>query len=100
MKIMTMTMTLTTKRQTVFPLWWCRREGLENGGPLNVFDLGKDGLLIRPVKAPGKEVIARLLEQTPASRHSPRPLWQLDRPEAQMRRAHRRSIGRVAHDLQ
>jgi hypothetical protein len=37
-----------------------------------VFDLGKDGLLIRPVKAPGKEVIARLLEQTPASRHSSR----------------------------
>jgi hypothetical protein len=34
--------------------------------------MGKDGLLIRPVKAPGKEVIARLLEQTPASRHSPR----------------------------
>jgi bifunctional DNA-binding transcriptional regulator/antitoxin component of YhaV-PrlF toxin-antitoxin module len=72
MKIMTITMTLTSKRQTVFPLWWCRREGLENGGPLNVFDLGKDGLLIRPVKAPGKEVITRLLEQTPASRHSPR----------------------------
>ena len=68
----TTTMTLTEKRQTIFPLDWCRREGLERGGPLNVFDLGKDGLLIRPVKAPGKEVIARLLEQTPASRHSPR----------------------------
>jgi bifunctional DNA-binding transcriptional regulator/antitoxin component of YhaV-PrlF toxin-antitoxin module len=72
MKITTLTMTLTSKRQTVFPLWWCRREGLENGGPLNVFDLGKDGLLIRPVKPPGKELIAKLLEQTPASRHSPR----------------------------
>jgi hypothetical protein len=72
MKIMTITMTLTSKRQAVFPLYWCRRERLENGGPVNVFDLGKDGLLIRPVKAPGKEAIARLLEQTPASRHSPR----------------------------
>jgi bifunctional DNA-binding transcriptional regulator/antitoxin component of YhaV-PrlF toxin-antitoxin module len=72
MKILTITMTLTSKRQTVFPLYWCRREGLENGGPLNVFDLGKDGLLIRPIKPPGKEAVAKLLEQTPASRHSPR----------------------------
>jgi bifunctional DNA-binding transcriptional regulator/antitoxin component of YhaV-PrlF toxin-antitoxin module len=64
------TMTLTEKRQTIFPLDWCRREGLERGGPLNVFDLGKDGLLIRPVKAPGKRAIAKLLKQTPASRHS------------------------------
>jgi bifunctional DNA-binding transcriptional regulator/antitoxin component of YhaV-PrlF toxin-antitoxin module len=72
MKILTVTMTLTTKRQAVFPLYWCRREGLENGGPVNVFDLGKDGLLIRPIKAPGKEAIAKLLEQTPAGRHSPR----------------------------
>jgi len=39
---------------------------------LNVFDLGKDGLLIRPVKAPGKQAIAKLLNQTPASRHSAR----------------------------
>jgi bifunctional DNA-binding transcriptional regulator/antitoxin component of YhaV-PrlF toxin-antitoxin module len=64
------TMTLTEKRQTIFPLVWCRREGLERGGPLNVFDLGKDGLLIRPVKAPGKRAIAKLLKQAPASRHS------------------------------
>ena len=66
----TTTMTLTEKRQTIFPLDWCRREGLERGGPLNVFDLGKDGLLIRPVKAPGKRAIAKLLKQAPASRHS------------------------------
>jgi len=65
-------MTLTEKRQTVFPLDWCRREGLERGGPLNVFDLGKDGLLIRPVKAPAKRAIAKLLQQTPAGRHSAR----------------------------
>jgi bifunctional DNA-binding transcriptional regulator/antitoxin component of YhaV-PrlF toxin-antitoxin module len=63
-------MTLTKKRQTVFPLDWCRREGLERGGPLNVFDLGDDGLLIRPIKVPGKRVIARLLRQVSAGRHS------------------------------
>jgi bifunctional DNA-binding transcriptional regulator/antitoxin component of YhaV-PrlF toxin-antitoxin module len=65
------TMTLTKKRQTVFPLDWCRREGLERGGPLNVFDLGDDGLLIRPVKAPGKRVIAKLLRQVSVGPHSP-----------------------------
>jgi bifunctional DNA-binding transcriptional regulator/antitoxin component of YhaV-PrlF toxin-antitoxin module len=64
------TMTLTEKRQTVFPLWWCRRVGLERGGPLNVFDLGEDGLLIRPVKAPGKREVARLLQQAAAGKHS------------------------------
>jgi bifunctional DNA-binding transcriptional regulator/antitoxin component of YhaV-PrlF toxin-antitoxin module len=64
------TMTLTGKRQTVFPLDWCRREGLERGGPLNVFDLGKDGLLIRPVKSPGRQTIEKLLRQVPAGRHS------------------------------
>ncbi len=68
----TMTMTLTSKRQTVFPLEWCRREGLERGGPLNVFDLGKDGLLIRPIKAPGQEAVRKLLRQTPVGAHSPR----------------------------
>jgi bifunctional DNA-binding transcriptional regulator/antitoxin component of YhaV-PrlF toxin-antitoxin module len=64
------TMTLTEKRQTVFPLEWCRREGLEKGGPLNVFDLGENGLLIRPVKAPGKREIAKLLEQTRSGKQS------------------------------
>jgi bifunctional DNA-binding transcriptional regulator/antitoxin component of YhaV-PrlF toxin-antitoxin module len=67
-----MTMTLTSKRQTVFPLEWCRREGLESGGPLNVFDLGKDGLLIRPIKAPEPKAVAKLLKQTPVGRHTPR----------------------------
>jgi bifunctional DNA-binding transcriptional regulator/antitoxin component of YhaV-PrlF toxin-antitoxin module len=62
----TMTMTLTRKRQTVFPLEWCRRVGLEHGGPLNVFDLGEKGLLIRPVKPLTKAEIARLLDQPPA----------------------------------
>jgi bifunctional DNA-binding transcriptional regulator/antitoxin component of YhaV-PrlF toxin-antitoxin module len=70
--IKTMTMTLTSKRQTVFPLEWCQREGLARGGPLNVFDLGKDGLLIRPIKAPRGETVRKLLRQTPVGRHSPR----------------------------
>ena len=63
-------MTLTGRRQSVFPLEWCRREGLERGGPLNVFDLGDDGLLLRPVKPPPAAEVAALLAQTPAGRHS------------------------------
>ncbi len=66
------TMTLTRRRQTVFPLEWCRRVGLEHGGPLNVFDLGEDGLLIRPVKPPTAAEVARLLSQPPAGPHSPK----------------------------
>jgi len=68
----TTTMTLTEKRQTVFPLDWCRREGLERGGPLNVFDLGEGGLLIRPVKSPGKREVDRLLRQAPAGKQPAR----------------------------
>lgn len=78
------TMTLTEKRQTVFPLDWCRREGLERGGPLNVFDLGEDGLLIRAVKPPGKRQVEKLLEQTPMRKHSAR------RAAAMVKRALRR----------
>lgn len=67
---MTTTMTLTRKRQTVFPQEWCRRMGLEHGGPLNVFDLGEKGLLIRPVKPLSKAEVAKLLAQPPAGDHS------------------------------
>jgi len=70
MMITATTMTLTSKRQAVFPMEWCLREGLEHGGPVNVFDLGKDGLLIRPVKPPGKAVVERILQQTPGGRQS------------------------------
>jgi bifunctional DNA-binding transcriptional regulator/antitoxin component of YhaV-PrlF toxin-antitoxin module len=66
------TMTLTKKRQTVFPLEWCRREGLSEGGALNVFDLGDSGLLIRPVHPPAAREIERLLAQAPAGKHSPK----------------------------
>ena len=54
----------------MFPLEWCRREGLERGGPLNVFDLGEDGLLIRPLKPPSAAQVRKLLSQVHASRHS------------------------------
>jgi bifunctional DNA-binding transcriptional regulator/antitoxin component of YhaV-PrlF toxin-antitoxin module len=64
------TMTLTAKRQTVFPLDWCQREGLTKGGPLNVFDLGEGGLLVRPVRPPSPAEVKRLLSRTPAGRHS------------------------------
>jgi len=67
----TTTMTLTRKRQTVFPLEWCRRVGLEHGGPLNVFDLGDKGLLIRPVRPLTKAEMAELLAQPAAGSHSP-----------------------------
>jgi bifunctional DNA-binding transcriptional regulator/antitoxin component of YhaV-PrlF toxin-antitoxin module len=66
----TTTMTLSRKRQTVFPLDWCRRVGLDRGGSLNAFDLGESGLLIRPVKPPTESEVAELLAQTPAGRHS------------------------------
>jgi bifunctional DNA-binding transcriptional regulator/antitoxin component of YhaV-PrlF toxin-antitoxin module len=62
-------MTLTRKRQTVFPLEWCKRQGLENGGPLNVFDLCEAGLLVRPVRPPTAAEVRRLLAQTPAGKH-------------------------------
>ena len=65
------TMTLSSKRQSVFPQDWCERVGLKEGGPVNAFDLGDDGLLIRPVKPPTRGEVARLLKQLPAGRHSP-----------------------------
>jgi bifunctional DNA-binding transcriptional regulator/antitoxin component of YhaV-PrlF toxin-antitoxin module len=66
------TMTLTAKRQTVFPLEWCKREGLEEGGPLNVFDLGEAGLLVCPVKPPPPALVKKLLSQKPAGWHTPK----------------------------
>jgi bifunctional DNA-binding transcriptional regulator/antitoxin component of YhaV-PrlF toxin-antitoxin module len=60
------TMTLSAKRQSVFPQDWCERVGLARGGPVNVFDLGEEGLLIRPVKPPTrKEIIAALRAARP-----------------------------------
>ena len=60
------TMTLSSKRQSVFPQDWCERVGLGKGGPVNVFDLGEAGLLIRPVKPPTrKELEAALAAARP-----------------------------------
>ena len=64
-------MTLSQKRQSVFPQDWCERVGLARGGPVNVFDLGEEGLLIRPVKPPTDAAVEELLTRTPAGRHSP-----------------------------
>lgn len=64
------TMTLSERRQSVFPQDWCERVGLARGGPVNVFDLGEEGLLIRPVRPPTPAEVAKLLKQTPAGKHS------------------------------
>jgi hypothetical protein len=63
------TMTLNGKRKSVFPRDWCKRQGLENGGAVNVFEIG-DALLIEPVKPPPPELVEALFSQPPASRHS------------------------------
>jgi bifunctional DNA-binding transcriptional regulator/antitoxin component of YhaV-PrlF toxin-antitoxin module len=65
------TMTLSEKRQSVFPQDWCERVGLSKGGPVNVFDLGEDGLLIRPLRPPSRVKVRELVRQTPAGTHSP-----------------------------
>lgn len=60
------TMTLSSKRQSVFPQDWCERVGLGKGGPVNAFDLGEAGLLIRPLKPPSrKELQAALAAARP-----------------------------------
>jgi bifunctional DNA-binding transcriptional regulator/antitoxin component of YhaV-PrlF toxin-antitoxin module len=63
------TMTLTGKRQSVFPLDWCKRQGLENGGALNVYEVG-DALVIEPVKPPPRQLVEAMFSQPPAGRHS------------------------------
>lgn len=56
-------MTLTVKRQTVFPLDWCKRHGLEKGGPVNVFEAPDGSLLIRPVRPPTADEYKRVIER-------------------------------------
>jgi bifunctional DNA-binding transcriptional regulator/antitoxin component of YhaV-PrlF toxin-antitoxin module len=63
------TMTLTGKRQSVFPQDWCKRHGLESGGVVNVFEVG-DALVIEPVKPPPAKLADAMFSQAPASRHS------------------------------
>lgn len=68
----TTTMTLTKKRQTVFPLDWCRSNGLEKGGPVNVFDLGGGHLLVRAVKPPTQAEADALLARRRPGKESPK----------------------------
>jgi len=63
------TMTLTRNRRSVFPRDWCKRQGLENGGALNVFEVG-DALVIEPVKPPPRKLAEAMFNQPSASQHS------------------------------
>jgi hypothetical protein len=65
------TMTLSKKSLSILPQDWCKREGLAQGGLVNVFDLGETGLLLRPLKPPSAAEVAKLLRQPPAGPHSP-----------------------------
>jgi bifunctional DNA-binding transcriptional regulator/antitoxin component of YhaV-PrlF toxin-antitoxin module len=65
------TMTLSEKRQSVFPQDWCERVGLARGGPVNVFDLGEAGLLIRPVRPPNKIELDKALAAARPRRGKP-----------------------------
>lgn len=65
------TMTLSEKRQSVFPQDWCERVGLARGGPVNVFDLGVAGLLIRPVKPPTRQELEAALAAARPRRSKP-----------------------------
>ena len=57
----TTTLTISRKGQTLMPLDWRKRNALAQGGSCNAFDLGDGGLLIVPVRPPGKEELDRLL---------------------------------------
>src|SRR2546423_14793414 len=65
------TMTLSQRRQSVFPQDWCERVGVARGGPVNVFDLGEAGLLIRPVKAPTRRELEAALAAARPRRSKP-----------------------------
>ena len=65
------TMTLSEKRQSVFPQDWCERVGLARGGQVNVFDLGEHGLLISPVKPPTHRELALALAAALPRRSKP-----------------------------
>ena len=65
------TMTLSEKRQSVFPQDWCKRVGLARGDQVNVFDLGEHGLLILPVKPPTRRELAAALAAARPRRSKP-----------------------------
>ncbi len=57
----TTTLTISRKGQTLMPLDWRKQNALAEGGSCNVFYLEDGGLLIVPVRPPGKEELKRLL---------------------------------------
>ena len=76
------TMTLSEKRQSVFPQDWCERVGLSRGGPVNVFDLGEAGLLIRPVKPPTRRELQAALAAARPRRTKPREAERIENASA------------------
>ncbi len=64
-------MTLSERRQSVFPQDWCERVGLARGGPVNMFDLGEAGLLIRPVSPPTAQELKSALAAAKPRRSKP-----------------------------
>ena len=64
-------MTLSEKRQSAFPQDWCERVGLARGGPVNVFDLGEAGLLIRPLQPPTRKELEAALAAALSRRSKP-----------------------------
>lgn len=70
-RMKTTTMTLSERRQSVFPQDWCERVGLARGGPVNVFDLGEAGLLIRPIKPPTHQELEAALAAARPRRGKP-----------------------------
>lgn len=59
----TTTLTISRKGQTLMPLDWRKQNALAQGGSCNAFYLEDGGLLIVPVRPPGKEELKRLLAQ-------------------------------------
>jgi hypothetical protein len=64
-------MTLSQRRQSVFPQGRCERVGLARIGPVNVFDLGEAGLLIRPVRPPTRQELQAALAAARPRRGKP-----------------------------
>ena len=69
--LLTSAATILESSLSILPQDWCKREGLAQGGLVNVFDLGETGLLLRPLKPPSAAEVAKLLRQPAAGPHSP-----------------------------
>ena len=69
----TTTLTVRSKGQTLMPLDWRKRDALTKGGSCNAFYLDDGGLLIVPVRSPGKDQLKKLLDSV--KRVKPPPDW-------------------------